>query len=130
MIDLIVAVIVLDNLRFERAKWRSNTLSVQSKFAFASEDYECDSFQKRYHSFFHFFNLFSRIFEVFNEKQIAKRVIQHTVQKNSASNYVIKFQKYINLTKWNDVALMTMFRRELKTALRTRWCETKDSSRI
>jgi len=59
-----------------------------------------------------------RIFETFNEKQIAKRVIQHLTQRISATNYAVKFQKYVNLTKWDDVALMTMFRQDLKNNLK------------
>jgi hypothetical protein len=59
-----------------------------------------------------------RIFETFNEKQIAKRVIQHLTQRISAAEYAARFQKYANLTEWNDVALMTMFRRGLKDNLK------------
>ncbi len=59
-----------------------------------------------------------RIFETSNEKQIAKRVIQHLTQRISAADYAARFQKYANLTKWNDVALMTMFRRGLKDNLK------------
>ena len=33
------------------------------------------------------------VFEIFNEKQIAKRVIQHLRQKISIIDYVVKFQK-------------------------------------
>ena len=36
------------------------------------------------------------IFEIFNEKQIAKRVIQHLRQKISTIDYIVKFQKKIN----------------------------------
>jgi len=32
--------------------------------------------------------------------------------------YAARFQKYANFTKWNDVALMTMFRRGLKNNLK------------
>jgi hypothetical protein len=59
-----------------------------------------------------------RIFETSNEEQIAKRVIQHLTQRTSAANYAARFQKYANLTKWDDVALMTMFRRGLKDNLK------------
>ncbi len=38
-----------------------------------------------------------RIFEIFNKKQIAKKVIQYLTQQIFAANYVAKFQKYINL---------------------------------
>ena len=55
-----------------------------------------------------------RIFKVLNEKQIAKWVIQHLIQKMSPNNYFIQFQEHANLIEWNDVALMTIFRRELK----------------
>ena len=55
-----------------------------------------------------------RIFKVFNEKQTAERVIQHLIQKTSASDYAAQFQEHVNLIEWNDVALMTMFRRKLK----------------
>ncbi len=59
-----------------------------------------------------------RIFETFNEKQIAKRVIQHLTQRIFVANYATRFQKYVNLIKWNDVAFMTMFRRDLKDNLK------------
>ena len=55
-----------------------------------------------------------RIFEVSNEKQTAERVIQHLIQKTSANDYAARFQKHANLIEWNNVALMIMFRRELK----------------
>ena len=55
-----------------------------------------------------------RIFEISNEKQIAERVIQHLIQKTSASDYAARFQEHVNLIEWNDVAFMIMFRRELK----------------
>ena len=57
---------------------------------------------------------FKNFFDVFNEKQTTKRIIQHIIQKTSISDYIVKFQKYFNLTKWNDVILMTMFRRKFK----------------
>ena len=37
------------------------------------------------------------IFEIFNEKQIVKRIIQYLRQKISTINYVIKFQKKLIL---------------------------------
>ena len=43
--------------------------------------------------------LFRQIFEIFNEKQTTKRVIQHLQQKIFATNYATKFQKYVNFTK-------------------------------
>ena len=42
---------------------------------------------------------FKKIFDISNEKQTAKRIIQHIIQKSSASNYAVKFQKYISLIK-------------------------------
>jgi len=59
-----------------------------------------------------------RIFETSNEKQIAKRVIQHLTQRTSAAEYAARFQKYANLIEWDDAALMTMFRRGLKNNLK------------
>jgi len=59
-----------------------------------------------------------RIFGTFNEKQIAKRVIQHLTQRTFATKYAARFQEYANLIKWDDVALMTMFRRDLKDNLK------------
>ncbi len=59
-----------------------------------------------------------RIFEISNEEQIAKRVVQHLTQRTSATDYAARFQKYANLTKWDDAALMTMFRRGLKDNLK------------
>ena len=38
-----------------------------------------------------------RIFEVFNEKQIAERVIQHLIQKMSINDYAVRFQEHTNL---------------------------------
>ena len=38
-----------------------------------------------------------RIFEVFNEKQFVERIIQHLKQHEFAFDYVVKFQKYVNL---------------------------------
>ena len=37
-----------------------------------------------------------KIFEIFNEKQIVKRIIQHLRQKISTIDYIIKFKKKIN----------------------------------
>ena len=64
--------------------------------------------------FFEFETKFRRIFDVFNEKQTTKRVIQHLAQRISASNYAAKFQKYAHLTTWNDVAFMIMFKKNFK----------------
>ncbi len=74
-------------------KYLNNDEDTRTKFSFFTE------FEKK----------LQRIFKIFNEEQIAKRVIQHLIQKTSASNYIARFQKYANLTKWNDVAFMTMF---------------------
>ena len=38
-----------------------------------------------------------RIFEVFNEEQFVERIIQHLKQHEFAFDYVVKFQKYVNL---------------------------------
>ena len=38
-----------------------------------------------------------RIFEVFNEEQTTERIIQHLIQKTSASDYVARFQEHANL---------------------------------
>ncbi len=40
---------------------------------------------------------FRKIFETFNKKQIAKKVIQYLIQQIFAADYAAKFQKYINL---------------------------------
>ena len=67
-----------------------------------------------------------RIFEIFNEKQIAKRNIQHFTQRTSATNFAVRFQKQVNLIEWNDVALMSMFRRDFKNNVKNeliRWDE-------
>ena len=42
---------------------------------------------------------FKKIFDVFNEKQTTERIIQHIIQKTLIFNYIVKFQKYFNLTK-------------------------------
>jgi len=55
-----------------------------------------------------------QVFEIFNERQTAKRVIQHLQQKTSAADYVARFQKYANLIGWDNASLMTMFKRGLK----------------
>ena len=49
------------------------------------------------------FNFFEKkikkIFDVFNEKQTAKQIIQHVKQRISVLNYAVKFQKYVNSIK-------------------------------
>jgi hypothetical protein len=39
-------------------------------------------------------------------------------QQIFAAEYVARFQKYVNLIEWDDVALITMFRRGLKNNLK------------
>ena len=64
---------------------------------------------------------FKIFFDIFNEKQTTKRIIQHIIQKTSISDYVVKFQKYFNLTKWNDAILMTIFRRKFKNNIKNKF---------
>jgi hypothetical protein len=73
-----------------------------------------ENIKMKFSFFIKFKKKLQRIFEIFNEKRTAKRIIQHLIRKTSISNYVARFHKYANFTKWNDVAFMTMFRRELK----------------
>lgn len=49
--------------------------------------------------------------------QTAERVVRHLIQRTLAADYAARFQEYANLTEWDDAALMTMFRRELKDNL-------------
>jgi len=39
-------------------------------------------------------------------------------QRTFATKYAARFQEYVNLIEWDDVALMTMFRRGLKDNLK------------
>jgi len=39
-------------------------------------------------------------------------------QRIFAAEYAARFQEYANLIEWDDVALMTMFRRDLKDNLK------------
>ena len=55
--------------------------------------------KKIFSNFNKFKNELRKIFDIFNEEQTAKRMIQHLVQKTSALNYVVRFQKYINFMK-------------------------------
>ena len=55
-----------------------------------------------------------RIFEIFNEEQFVERIVQHLKQHEFAFDYVVKFQKYVNLIDWNDSTLQIMYQRELK----------------
>ena len=68
---------------------------------------------------------FKKIFDVFNEKQTTKRIIQHIIQKTSSFNYVVKFQKYFNLTKWNDAVLITMFWQKFKNNVKNEFMRNK-----
>ena len=40
-----------------------------------------------------------KIFDVFNEEQTAKKIVQYLRQKTSIVEYAARFQKKINLTK-------------------------------
>ncbi len=62
-----------------------------------------------------------------NEKQTAERVIQHLTQRTSAADYAARFQEYANLIEWNDAALITMFRRDLKNNLKNKIIYNKRS---
>ncbi len=76
----------------------NNDKNIKIKFSFFIK------FEKKLH----------RIFEIFNEKQIAKQIIQQLISKTSTSNYVTRFLKYANFIKRDDVAFITIFRRELE----------------
>ena len=84
------------------------------KFSFRKKLDDDENDKKIFTQFSKFKKEIRRIFEIFNEKQIAERIIQHLIQKTSANNYAAQFQKHANLIEWDDVALMTMFRRKLK----------------
>ncbi len=81
------------------------------------EDYDENS-RAMFTNFDNFKRELRRIFGTSNEKQIAKRVIQHLIQRTFAAEYATRFQEYANLIEWDDVALMTMFRRGLKDNLK------------
>jgi len=74
------------------------------------------------------FSIFKRelrqVFEIFNEKKIAKRVIQHLQQKILAADYVARFQKYANLANWDSIALITIFKRDLKNNVKNKLMRT------
>ena len=55
-----------------------------------------------------------RIFEVFNEKQFVKRIIQHLKQHEFAFDYVARFQEYVNIIDWDESTLQTIYKRKLK----------------
>jgi len=61
-----------------------------------------------------------QVFEIFNEKKIAKRVIQHLQQKILAADYVARFQKYANLANWDSIALIAIFKRDLKNNVKNK----------
>jgi cell fate (sporulation/competence/biofilm development) regulator YlbF (YheA/YmcA/DUF963 family) len=70
-----------------------------------------------------------RVFEASHEEETTKRIVQHLRQKTSAAEYVIRFQKQVNLIEWNDVALMIMFRRNLKNNFKKefmRYCDEEE----
>ena len=68
---------------------------------------------------------FKKIFDVFNEKQMTKRIIQYIIQKTLIFHHIVKFQKYFNLTKWNDVILMIMFWRKFKNNVKNEFMRDK-----
>ena len=55
-----------------------------------------------------------RMFGPSNEVNAAIRIIQYLRQKRSASEYSTQFQQYAAKTDWDDITLMTMYRRGLK----------------
>ena len=40
-----------------------------------------------------------KMFEIFNEKQIAEKIIQHIIQKTSTAKYTARFMKQANVTE-------------------------------
>ena len=88
------------------------------KFNFYKKLDDNEDDKKIFTQFSEFKKEIRRIFEVFNKEQTAERVIQHLIQKTSASDYVARFQEHINLIEWNDVALMMMFRKKLKNNIK------------
>jgi hypothetical protein len=54
------------------------------------------------------------VFGISNEVNKAVRLIQNLRQKQAASEYAAKFQEHAQLTHWDNVALMEMYRRGLK----------------
>lgn len=55
-----------------------------------------------------------RMFGPSNEVNAAIRITQYLRQKRSASEYSTQFQQYAAKTDWDDITLMTMYRRGLK----------------
>lgn len=56
---------------------------------------------------------------------MTKRIIQHMTQRISASKYVVKFQKHVNLIEWNNAVLMIMFRQNLKNNVKNEFMRWK-----
>ena len=55
-----------------------------------------------------------RVFGIANEDRIAERRIQEIQQIKSAAEYIAEFQRWINRTEWDDIALMYIFKKNLK----------------
>ncbi len=62
-----------------------------------------------------------QVFEIFNKKKIAKQIIQYLQQKISVADYTVKFQKYINFANWNNIALITIFKQDLKNNIKNKF---------
>jgi hypothetical protein len=58
------------------------------------------------------------IFGLANEAMDAERAIQQLRQRGAAADYAAEFQQYAVLTKWDNTALMTMYRQGLKLSVR------------
>ena len=89
---------------------------------FDDEENEDDIFS----NFDNFKKEIRRIFDIFNEKQTVEKNIQHLIQRISAVDYVVRFQKQVNFIEWNNAAFMTMFRRKFKNNVKNeliRWNE-------
>ena len=67
-----------------------------------------------------------RIFEIVNKKFIAKRIVQHLIQRISTIEYAIKFQKQINFINWDDFSLMIMYRKKLKNDVKNEFIRYDD----
>ena len=55
--------------------------------------------KKNMHEFRDFQKKIQRIFDVFNEEQRTKKIVQYLIQKTSIIEYAARFQKRINQTK-------------------------------
>lgn len=64
------------------------------------------------------------VFGISNETPKAVRIIQHLRQRGSAAEYAAEFEQHSALTGWDDDALMTMFRRGLKTKIKDELART------